>query len=127
MDDILISYVELGRAGESSGLRVRVDGQAELKYGEEDWRTVARLGPNQVRALEEQVRASTILEMAPEIPAPQGLFDSNSCLWQAGLDGRQVQVRVAGWSDSNPAALPLRHLSAEMYSLISAAQMGRAD
>jgi hypothetical protein len=125
--DILISYLERGRIDESSGIRVREDGQAEMKYGDQDWKIVARLSQKQMKQLEDHIRTSNIFETPNEIPAPAGLYDSNSCEWHATLDGKHARVMVFGWSDSNPAAQHFRILSGQMYRLISAAQMGKIE
>lgn len=126
--DILLGYLNLPTwGGHSTGERVWSDGRVELKYGDQDWRVTAQLGPGQLRQLEEHVRASGLLDMPPVISGEAGPVDAPACDWRAALDGRQVEVHVEGWSDANPPARPLWNLSQQMYQLISRAQRGEVN
>ena len=120
---ILVSYLISKGAGRSSGMRVWSDGRAEIKSGAEEWKKVTQLEPDQVGKLAQALNASGILKLPAHLAAPEGVFDTPFCEWQANIEGKKTRVVVEGWSEQRSRELNVSNLMDQMYHVISAAQM----
>ena len=120
---ILVSYLISRGTGRSSGMRVWSDGRAEIKTGAEAWKKVAQLEVGQVGSLAQVLDASGILRLPARLAAPEGVFDTPFCEWQANIEGKKVSSVVEGWSEHRSQELNLNNLMDQIYQEISAAQM----
>jgi len=124
---ILVSYLISKGTGRSSGMRILQDGRAETKTGLEPWQKVAKLNPGQVERILQALRTSAILELPAHADAPEDMFDSPACEWQASFDGHTKKAVIGGWDDQRADDLNMGKLMDQMYTEISEAQTSSAS